>query len=276
MVDELHRARRPRRLRRARRCSASGWPTRCARAAPRSCASRPSGAARSRPSGCSTPRASRARALFVVHGETSTGVAQPLDGLAEACRDHDALLLVDCVTSLAGHPLDLDAAGVDAAFSGTQKCLNCPPGPRAVHRGRARDATRIDDGRARSWYFDLERSSSATGTPTAAAAPTTTPRRSTWSTRCARRCGSCTRRASRRAGSATPTRARARCATRSPCSASSASRPRASSCTRCSRVRLPEGIDEAARPRRAADASTASRSAGGARPARRAGCGGSA
>ncbi len=67
-------------------------------------------------------------AMFVVHGETSTGVAQPLDGLAEACRERDALLLIDCVTSLAGHPLDLDAAGVDAAFSGTQKCLNCPPG----------------------------------------------------------------------------------------------------------------------------------------------------
>jgi len=67
-------------------------------------------------------------ALFVVHGETSTGVAQPLDGLAGACRAHDALFLVDCVTSLAGHPLSLDQAGADAAFSGTQKCLNCPPG----------------------------------------------------------------------------------------------------------------------------------------------------
>ena len=44
-------------------------------------------------------------ALFVVHGETSTGVAQPLDGLADACAQHGALLLVDCVTSLAGHPL---------------------------------------------------------------------------------------------------------------------------------------------------------------------------
>jgi len=66
--------------------------------------------------------------LFVVHGETSTGVAQPLDGLGQACRAHDALFLVDCVTSLAGHPLSLDQAGADAAFSGTQKCLNCPPG----------------------------------------------------------------------------------------------------------------------------------------------------
>jgi alanine-glyoxylate transaminase/serine-glyoxylate transaminase/serine-pyruvate transaminase len=94
----------------------------------------------------------RVRALFVVHGETSTGVAQPLDGLADAIHAHDGLLLVDCVTSLAGHPLDLDAAGVDAAFSGTQKCLNVPPGlaPFTVgDRGLARL-------QRRSWYFDLQ------------------------------------------------------------------------------------------------------------------------
>ena len=92
------------------------------------------------------------RAVFVVHGETSTGVAQPLDGVAEAAREQDALFLLDCVTSLAGHPLDLQAAGVDAAFSGSQKCLNCPPGLAPFTVGE-----RID-GRLqrRSWYFDLE------------------------------------------------------------------------------------------------------------------------
>jgi alanine-glyoxylate transaminase/serine-glyoxylate transaminase/serine-pyruvate transaminase len=90
------------------------------------------------------------RALFVVHGETSTGVAQPLDGLRAAIGD--GLLLVDCVTSLGGHPLDLDAAGVDAAFSGTQKCLNCPPGlaPFTVAERATERLSR------RSWYFDLE------------------------------------------------------------------------------------------------------------------------
>jgi len=95
-------------------------------------------------------------AMFVVHGETSTGVAQPLDGLAEACRAHDALLLIDCVTSLGGHPLDIDAAGVDAAFSGTQKCLNCPPGLApftAGERALAKLGRRPHSGR--SWYFDL-------------------------------------------------------------------------------------------------------------------------
>jgi alanine-glyoxylate transaminase/serine-glyoxylate transaminase/serine-pyruvate transaminase len=90
------------------------------------------------------------RAVFVVHGETSTGVAQPLDGLREAAGE--ALLLIDCVTSLAGHELDLDAAGADAAFSGTQKCLNCPPGlaPFTINERATEHLQR------RSWYFDLE------------------------------------------------------------------------------------------------------------------------
>jgi alanine-glyoxylate transaminase/serine-glyoxylate transaminase/serine-pyruvate transaminase len=92
------------------------------------------------------------RALFVVHGETSTGVAQPLDGLADAIHAHDGLFLVDCVTSLAGHPLDLDAAGVDAAFSGTQKCLNVPPGLSPFTVGE-RALARLQ---RRSWYFDLQ------------------------------------------------------------------------------------------------------------------------
>src|SRR4051794_14091878 len=91
-------------------------------------------------------------AMVVVHGETSTGVAQPLDGLADACRDQDALLLLDCVTSLTGHPLRLDEAGVDAAFSGTQKCLNCPPGLAPFTVGERVEA-RLQ---RRSWYFDLE------------------------------------------------------------------------------------------------------------------------
>jgi len=90
------------------------------------------------------------RALFVVHGETSTGVAQPLDGLRDAVGE--GLLLVDCVTSLAGHPLDLDASGVDAAFSGSQKCLNCPPGL-APFTVADRATNRLS---RRSWYFDLE------------------------------------------------------------------------------------------------------------------------
>jgi len=92
-------------------------------------------------------------AAFVVHGETSTGVAQPLHGIADACHEQGALFLLDCVTSLTGHPLDLDAAGVDAAFSGTQKCLNVPPGLAPFTVGE-RALERID-GSCRSWYWDL-------------------------------------------------------------------------------------------------------------------------
>lgn len=101
-------------------------------------------------------QAGRTDALVVVHGETSTGVAQPLEGLADACREQDALLLIDCVTSLGGHPLRLDEAGVDAAFSGTQKCLNCPPGLAPFTAGeRAVAKLKRRESPGRSWYFDL-------------------------------------------------------------------------------------------------------------------------
>lgn len=99
-----------------------------------------------------TTAADRYDALFVVHAETSTGVVQPLDGLAAACRDRDALLLVDCVTSLGGVPLEIDAEGIDVAFSGTQKCLSAPPGLAPLTVGERAQA-RIRPGR--SWYFDL-------------------------------------------------------------------------------------------------------------------------
>jgi alanine-glyoxylate transaminase/serine-glyoxylate transaminase/serine-pyruvate transaminase len=95
-------------------------------------------------------------AMVVVHAETSTGVAQPLEGLADACHERDALLLIDCVTSLGGHPLAIDEAGVDAAFSGTQKCLNCPPGLAPFTAGeRALAKLEARERRGRSWYFDL-------------------------------------------------------------------------------------------------------------------------
>jgi alanine-glyoxylate transaminase/serine-glyoxylate transaminase/serine-pyruvate transaminase len=98
-----------------------------------------------------------ATALAIVHGETSTGVAQPLDGLADLARRHDALLMVDCVTSLSGYPLDIDDAGIDVAFSGTQKCLNCPPGlaPLTV-ADRARELLEARTTPVASWCFDLK------------------------------------------------------------------------------------------------------------------------
>ncbi len=98
-----------------------------------------------------------AAAVAVVHGETSTGVAQPLDGLADLARDRDALLMVDCVTSLSGYPLEIDAAGIDVAFSGTQKCLNCPPGLAPLTVGdRARERLDARETPVASWCFNLE------------------------------------------------------------------------------------------------------------------------
>ncbi len=95
-------------------------------------------------------------AVCVVHGETSTGVCQPIDGLSDACRDAGALLLVDCVTSLAGQPVLLDEWGVDAAFSGSQKCLNVPPGLAPFTAGeRALEKLRRRKTPPRSWFFDL-------------------------------------------------------------------------------------------------------------------------
>ncbi len=101
-------------------------------------------------------KAKQPRLVVLVHAETSTGVWQPLAEASRMAREHDALFVVDCVTSLAGCPVDVDGAGIDAAYSGTQKCLSCPPGlapitfgPRAVARLRAR--TR----KVQSWYLDL-------------------------------------------------------------------------------------------------------------------------
>jgi alanine-glyoxylate transaminase / serine-glyoxylate transaminase / serine-pyruvate transaminase len=97
-----------------------------------------------------------ANAVCVVHGETSTGVCQPLDGLGDACREADALLLVDCVTTLTGQPVRLDEWGVDAAFSGSQKCLNAPPGLAPFTAGeRALEKLRARRDPPRSWYLDL-------------------------------------------------------------------------------------------------------------------------
>jgi len=95
-------------------------------------------------------------AVCVVHGETSTGVCQPLEGLSAACRDAGALLLVDCVTTLSGQPVLLDEWGIDAAFSGSQKCLGAPPGLAPFTAGeRALEKLRGRESPVRSWFFDL-------------------------------------------------------------------------------------------------------------------------
>ena len=81
------------------------------------------------------------RLVAVVHAETSTGVQNPVQELAAAARAHDALVLVDAVTSLGGMPLDVAAWDMDACYSCSQKCLGAPSGlaplvftPRALER----------------------------------------------------------------------------------------------------------------------------------------------
>jgi alanine-glyoxylate transaminase / serine-glyoxylate transaminase / serine-pyruvate transaminase len=98
----------------------------------------------------------RPSVVAFVHAETSTGVLQPVEAIAAAARRAGALVVLDCVTSLGGVPVALDAWGVDAAYSGTQKCLSCPPGlspvsfsARAVERVRARRTP------VQSWYLDV-------------------------------------------------------------------------------------------------------------------------
>jgi len=73
-------------------------------------------------------RVDGARVLAVVHAETSTGVLQPLDGLRQIADRYGAYVLVDAVTSLGGHPVDVDRHGVDICYSGTQKALSAPTG----------------------------------------------------------------------------------------------------------------------------------------------------
>ncbi|HEU4390448.1 MAG TPA: alanine--glyoxylate aminotransferase family protein, partial [Blastocatellia bacterium] len=101
-------------------------------------------------------RQSSAKAIGIVHAETSTGVLQDLSGLAELARKKDALLIVDAVTSLGGHPVGVDRTGIDVCFSGTQKCLGAPPGlapitfsDRAIERLRSRRS------KVQSWYLDV-------------------------------------------------------------------------------------------------------------------------
>lgn len=96
------------------------------------------------------------KAVALVHAETSTGVHQPLEEVGRLCREHGALFVVDAVTSLGGVPLEVDAWGIDVCYSGTQKCLSCPPGlaPLTVS-DRALAAIRNRKGPCQSWYLDL-------------------------------------------------------------------------------------------------------------------------
>ncbi|MEO6246056.1 MAG: aminotransferase class V-fold PLP-dependent enzyme, partial [Opitutaceae bacterium] len=87
---------------------------------------------------------------------TSTGAHQPIEGLDKIVHARGALLLVDAVTSLGGHELRVDDWGIDAIYSGTQKCLSCPPGLSPVSFGE-RALARMDARKTKpqSWYLDV-------------------------------------------------------------------------------------------------------------------------
>lgn len=99
----------------------------------------------------------RVCALWVVHAETSTGVVQAdLAELGRLAHARNALFVVDCVTSLGGAPVEIDGWAIDAAFSGTQKCLNVTPGLAPVTFGpRALEKIERRKTPVPSWYFDL-------------------------------------------------------------------------------------------------------------------------
>lgn len=92
----------------------------------------------------------------MVHAETSTGISQPLEEISRLAKEHDALFVVDAVTSFGGSEVAVDRWGVDYISSGSQKCLSCPPGlaPVAVSQA-ALDVMGNRKQSSPSWYLDL-------------------------------------------------------------------------------------------------------------------------
>ena len=94
--------------------------------------------------------------VAIVHAETSTGVLQPLEEISKIAHDAGALFLVDTVTSLGGTDVRVDDWGIDAVYSGTQKCLSIPPGLSPVSfSAKAVEAMEKRKTKVQSWYLDL-------------------------------------------------------------------------------------------------------------------------
>ncbi|MBI2469230.1 MAG: alanine--glyoxylate aminotransferase family protein [Candidatus Rokubacteria bacterium] len=100
--------------------------------------------------------AGRTKVVAMVHGETSTGMLQPLDEIARLARAHDALLVADAVVTLGGAEVATDAWGLDVVVGGTQKCLSCPSGLAPVtYNDRAERAMAGRRRKVQSNYLDL-------------------------------------------------------------------------------------------------------------------------
>ncbi|MGD8566583.1 MAG: alanine--glyoxylate aminotransferase family protein [Gammaproteobacteria bacterium] len=97
-----------------------------------------------------------AKIVAFVHAETSTGACSDARQLCEIAREHDCLTIVDAVTSLGGSPLEVDGWGIDAIYSGTQKCLSCTPGLSPVSFSeRAIEKIKNRNRKVQSWFLDL-------------------------------------------------------------------------------------------------------------------------
>jgi alanine-glyoxylate transaminase/serine-glyoxylate transaminase/serine-pyruvate transaminase len=98
----------------------------------------------------------RPQVVGIVMAETSTGASQPIEEISQLVHEHDALLLVDAVTSLGGIPVEVDKWQIDAIYSGSQKCLSCPPGLAPVSfSARAMEKIKARKTKVQSWYLDV-------------------------------------------------------------------------------------------------------------------------
>ena len=96
------------------------------------------------------------KVVAIVMAETSTGAWQPIEEIAAAVRDAGAMLILDTVTALGGIPVEIDKWQIDAVYSGTQKCLSCPPGLAPVSfSDRAVEKILKRREKVRSWYLDV-------------------------------------------------------------------------------------------------------------------------
>jgi len=106
----------------------------------------------------------RPKVVAIVHAETSTGALTPVEEISKLAHAAGALFLLDTVTSLAGCPVRIDDWQVDAVYSGTQKCLSCPPGLAPVSLSpRALEVARTRKHKVQSWYLDVNLLSSYWG-----------------------------------------------------------------------------------------------------------------
>ena len=103
--------------------------------------------------------------IALVHAETSTGALTPAEEISKIAHDAGALMLLDTVTSLGGCEVDIDGWGIDAVYSGTQKCLSCPPGLAPVSLSpKALEIANNRKTKVQSWYLDVNLLSGYWGT----------------------------------------------------------------------------------------------------------------